>query len=166
MASFVGLDLSSNQARILEAEGTAKKLKIKNFASVDLVASEATGPAAAFMDKETAEQIGKAFSKNKFSREPIAMSWDSDHTIFREMTLPFLGEEQIRKVIKYEAESHLLNCDIDDVVVSFYKLREEKEKARDLEGSDDGGEAARISEEVQHVAAQSKTMMETGKLKD
>lgn len=130
MASFVGLDLSSNQARILEAEGTAKKLKIKNFATVDLESSGTTGPAAAFMDKETAEQIGKALSKNKFSREPMAMSWDSDHTIFREMTLPFLGDEQIRKVIKYEAESHLLNCDIDDVVVSFYKLREEKEKER------------------------------------
>jgi len=130
MASFVGLDLSANQARILEADGTAKKLKIKNFATVDLEASDATGPAAAFMDKETAEQIGKAFSKNKFSRDPIAMSWDSDHTIFREMTLPFLGEEQIRKVIKYEAESHLLNCDIDDVVVSFYRLREEKEKEK------------------------------------
>lgn len=129
MASYVGLDLTSQQARILEAEGTAKKLKIKNFVTVDLRPPEA-GPSSAFMDKEAGELVAKGFSKNKIAREPLAMSWDSDHTIFRELTLPFIGEEQIRKVIKYEAESHLLNCDIDDVVVSFYKLREDKEKEK------------------------------------
>jgi len=67
-------------------------------------------------------------SENR-SREPVAMSWDSALTVFREMDLPFTSQEQIRKVIKYEAESHLLNCDIDDVVVCFYKLREEREKS-------------------------------------
>ena len=128
MASYVGLDLSPGQARIVEAEGSAKKLKIKRFARVEFDPSE-DGPASSYIGKEVGDVVGKAFSKNKIAREPIAMSWDSDHTIFREMDLPFTSYDQISKVIKYEAESHLLNCDIDDVVVSFYKLREERDKS-------------------------------------
>ncbi len=129
MATYVGLELGSAEARILEAEGSAKKLKVTNFARVELEPPK-EGPVAAVLDKDAGDRIDKAISAAKFSREPVAMSWDSGLTIFREMELPFTGDEQIRKVIKYEAESHLLNCDINDVVVCHYKLAEGKEKSR------------------------------------
>ncbi len=129
MATHVGLELSSAEARILEAEGTAKKLKITNFVRVELEPPK-EGPAAAILDKDAGDRIDKALSASKISRDPVAMSWDSGLTIFREMELPFTSDEQIRKVIKYEAESHLLNCDINDVVVCHYKLVEGKEKSR------------------------------------
>ena len=128
MANHVGLHLGTREARVLEVEGSAKKLKLVHFAKIELGASEG-GPPAAMLEKETGALIDAMFSKNKISREPVAMSWDSAHTIFRELNLPFTGAEQIRKVIKYEAESHLLNCDIDDVVVSHYTLREERDKS-------------------------------------
>jgi hypothetical protein len=41
-------------------------------------------------------------------------------------------------------------------------MREEREKTRDLEGSDDGGEAAKITEQVEQVVAKSKTLTEKG----
>ncbi len=128
MANYVGLDLGSAQARILEAEGSARKLKLVRFKKVDLKPpEEARG--SYLLDKEAGSVIDKALGEGKFSREPAAMSWDSALTVFREMDLPFTGEEQIRKVIKYEAESHLLNCDIDDVVVSFYRMTTERDKS-------------------------------------
>jgi len=130
MANYVGLDLGSHEARILEVEGSARKLKLVKYSKVDLPsAPSASSAPAAMMDKEAGVLIDKAFSSQKISREPLAMSWDSGHTIFRELDLPFTGKDQINKVIKYEAESHLLNCDIDDVVVSHYKLKEERDKS-------------------------------------
>lgn len=128
MATYVGLHLASAQARILEAEGSAKKLKVKKFTTVDLATPDRGSPTSV-LSKETADLITKAFAKGKIAREPLAMSWDSDLTVFREMNLPFTGHDQIQKVIKYEAESHLHNCDIDDVVVTFYKLSEERDKS-------------------------------------
>lgn len=128
MASYVGLDLSSSQARILEADGSAKKLKVKKFKVVE-VSPPTEAPVPAFLDKEAGEQVERGFKEAKIARDSIAMSWDSALTVFREMDLPFSGRDQVAKVIKYEAESHLLNCDIDEVVVSFYALSETKDKS-------------------------------------
>lgn len=128
MANYVGVELGSAQVRVLEAEGSAKKLKVKKFATAELRAP-GVAAASAFLEKEAGQKVDDAFSKAKISREPVAMSWDSEHTIFRELDLPFTSADQIQKVIKYEAESHLLNLDIDDVVVSFYKLAEERDKS-------------------------------------
>ncbi|MFG0315713.1 MAG: pilus assembly protein PilM [Planctomycetota bacterium JB042] len=128
MANYVGIDMGPTQVRILEAEGSVKKLNVTRFRRVDIrTADEAL--ASSFLSKEHGDLVDEAMREAKVSREPVAMSWNSDHTIFRELDLPFTSDEQIRRVIKYEAESHLLNCDIDDVVVSSYKLREEREKS-------------------------------------
>lgn len=128
MANHVGVDLSNRHVRVLETEGTAKKLKLKRFARVDLL-KVGESASSLFLEKDVGKAIEGAFREAKISREPTALSWDSDLTVFRELELPFTSEEQIRKVVKYEAEAHLHNCDIDDVVVSFYKLEETKEKS-------------------------------------
>lgn len=128
MANHVGVDLSNRQMRILETEGTAKNLKLKRFARVDILKAGESA-ASLFLEKDVGKVIDGAMREAKISREPSALSWDSDLTVFRELELPFTSEDQIRKVIKYEAEAHLHNCDIDDVVVSFYKLAETKEKS-------------------------------------
>jgi len=47
-------------------------------------------------------------------------------------------------------------------IARFEQLREDKEKARDLEGSDDGGEAAQIAPEIDQIVAHSKSLMQTG----
>ena len=49
-----------------------------------------------------------------------------------------------------------------DEIAEFERMREEREKTRDLEGSDDGGEAAKITEQVEQVVAKSKSLVEKG----
>lgn len=51
-------------------------------------------------------------------------------------------------------------------IAEFEMLREERERSRDLEGNDDGGEANRIVEEMEEVVAQSKTFTGDGGLRD
>lgn len=128
MANYVAIDMGPTKVRILEAEGSVKKMRVTRFRRVDIRTAE-EAMQSSFLTKEHGDLIDQAMREAKVSREPVAMSWDSDHTIFRELDLPFTGDEQIRRVIKYEAESHLLNCDIDDVVVSSYRLREERDKS-------------------------------------
>lgn len=128
MASFVGLDLGAVQARVLHVEAAGKKFRLKGYRAVDLAPPQ-SGPVSTYLEKEAGERIGKAFAEAKIPREPVAMSWDSGLTIFRELDVPFTGRDQIQKVIKFEAEGHLLNCDIEDVVVAWYKLAEAREKS-------------------------------------
>ena len=42
----------------------------------------------------------------------------------REIPVPFTSDDQIRKVVKYEAEHHLHDCDADDVVVQYTSVGE------------------------------------------
>src|SRR5690606_32559702 len=128
MANYVGIDMGPTPARILEAEGSVKRMNVTRFRRVELRTPD-EALQSSFLGKEHGDLLDAAMSEAKVSREPVAMAWASDHTIFRELDLPFTGDEQIRRVIKYETESHLLNCDIDDVVVSSYKLREERDKS-------------------------------------
>jgi len=51
-----------------------------------------------------------------------------------------------------------------DEIAQFDAMREEREKSRDLEGNDDGGEANRIQETVDTVVAGSRSLVETGSL--
>ncbi len=51
-------------------------------------------------------------------------------------------------------------------IAEFEALREERERARDLEGSDDGGEANRITEEVEEVVAHSRSLVSDAGLYD
>ena len=52
--------------------------------------------------------------------------------IIREIVIPFTDEDQIKKVIKFESESHLPSANIDDVVVGFYKISEQGPRSRVL----------------------------------
>lgn len=128
MSVYVGLDLTTARARIVETEGSGKKLKVTKFVSAD-VAEPGKPPSSAFVDEAFAERLRAVFKEHDFATDPIGMSWDASLTTFRDLDLPFTGLEQLRKVIKYEAESHLHNCDIEDVVVSFYKLSETPDKS-------------------------------------
>ena len=47
-------------------------------------------------------------------------------------------------------------------IAEFEALREQRERSRDLEGIDDGGEANRIREEIQQVASGPASTLETG----
>lgn len=49
-------------------------------------------------------------------------------------------------------------------LAEFDALRARRERSRDLDGVDDGGEANRIVDEVEQVTAHSKTLVETGRI--
>jgi|GEM_PF-2517218 len=125
---YLSVDFGCRKIRLLETEGTAKRMKLKAFRMIDTLREGVEmldDPPSA---KATAETFKRTLSKNKFSRDPSCMALDTSYSIIRDISLPFKGDDQIRKVIKFESESHIQH-DIDDVVVSYFKRSETVDKS-------------------------------------
>ena len=63
----------------------------------------------------------------------------------------------------FEKEDGIMTA---EEIAEFEALREERERSRDLDGADDGGEANRIVEEMEEVVAQSRSLVGDGSWSD
>jgi len=122
MANSVGLEIHARGVRAVEATGRGKGVRILRYLQKTLP-TRGTVP-----DMEELKQaIAALFREGRFSRNNVVTSVEAGDTIVRELPLPFKSDDQIRKVIKYEAEHHLHDCDADDVVVQYLKTGETKD---------------------------------------
>lgn len=117
MAKSVGLDIHERGVRAVEVTGHRKKFRVSRYIE------RAVTPRGGAPDPEELQaalvEIFKHHSKNH-----VTASVEANDTIVREIPVPFRADDQIRKVIKYEAEHHLHDCDADDVIVQYAKVGE------------------------------------------
>jgi hypothetical protein len=125
---YLSVDFGQRKIRLLETDGSVKKLKIKGFRMVDISREEGELLDDPSSTKVAADIVKKTLAKNKFSRDPSSMAIDSSACVVRDISLPFKGDDQIRKVIKFETEGHI-QYDIDDVVVDYFKKTETIDKS-------------------------------------
>lgn len=122
MPTQLAVDLSHVRVRAVEIDGTAKSPKVKSFTVADVA------PPAALAEGETpprpsyAEALRALASQRRLAKDPAAVALASLDCTFRELELPFTTPDQIDKVVKFEAESHLQLVEIDSVVVSWQLL--------------------------------------------
>ena len=128
MAKGTGIEIGTTAVTVAEIDGSPKKFRVLGAGRA---AIEATAPGEERI-KAVAQATRAAMKAARASREQVVVSIPSGDVIIREIQLPFTDEEQIRKVIKFESESHLHSCDIDDVVVAFQKFAESGPKSRVL----------------------------------
>ncbi len=118
----VGIELEPHAFRLVVLDGTARRWKVVGLASETLPpAGEGEDPQAAL-----AAAVENAFRRLKAPRDPVFATVPSSECVFRSLLLPFKGEEQIRKVLKFESEGHLHHWNIDDIVVDYISLGEAK----------------------------------------
>lgn len=124
----LSIEFQQDTLKLLETEGSAKALKVKNFR---LIQNPKDG-ADLFEDEEQANAMKgtftKVLSKERFTRDPAGMALGSSFCMFRDLDLPFKNDDQIRKVIKFEVEGSI-QADIDDVVISYFKKSESIDKS-------------------------------------
>ena len=128
MAKGTGIEIGATAVTVVEIDGSPKKFRVT-------AAARAPIEAAAQGDdriKAVSHAARAALKAARVSKEQIVLSIPACDVIIREIQLPFTDEDQIRKVIKFESESHLHSCDIDDVVVGFQKIAESGPKSRVL----------------------------------
>ena len=120
MSKSVGLDIHERGVRAVEVTGHAKKLRVSRYLE------RAVTPRGGAPDPEELRAALTEIFKH-FSKHHVIASVEAHDTIVREIPVPFRADDQIRKVIKYEAEHHLHDCDADDVIVQYAKVGESPE---------------------------------------
>ncbi|MEZ6197523.1 MAG: pilus assembly protein PilM [Planctomycetota bacterium] len=117
MARATGVQITGSAVRVVDLEGSGKKFKVRGYGESAIPAGEGEERSA-----EIGKAIREAFKAAKASREHVILGLATRDCILREITIPFTNEDQIAKVIKFEAEPHLQSCKIDDVVIAFHKV--------------------------------------------
>ncbi len=127
MAAQLAIDYGSRRVRLLEFDGSARKLRVLGVRDVDLQApadlQEGEDP-----DDWRAKAIAAAMAEEGFASDPSGMAFPAAHAMFREFDLPFTAREQINKVVRFECESHFPG-DIDESVVQHVVLRQSRDKS-------------------------------------
>lgn len=129
MARATGIEIGEAAVTVVELDGTPRKWKV-NGAARTLI--EGTAESGEERVKAVAAAVKASMKGAKAGREQVALGISASLAVVREIPLPFTAPEQIQKVIKFESESHLHSCDIDDVVVAWHKVSENAGKARVL----------------------------------
>lgn len=123
MAKGVGLDPGEHSVKVVEIDGSLRKVRL---AKVRIERVAANGDAQEHAKTE-AQTAWHAFKDAHVSRENLTLAVPCREAVLRTLTLPFVGAEQIRKVVKFEAESEIHSHNVDDMVVDFHVLEEDKE---------------------------------------
>ena len=133
MARAVGLDIGTRTIKVVELSGSPKAFKVQRVAvrevpQAPLVVPEGAEPFDA--TQATAAVVRELFETLKLTHDNVAATYDTGTTISREILVPFLEPDKIRKVVKFEAEHHLHSQSVDEVVVNWIKTGETKEGSR------------------------------------
>jgi hypothetical protein len=118
MARSVGIELTDASVRILALEASGRKARILGFHEAPIPAGEAV------WEERAAGALRGAFAAAGAPRGRIVASVDSGDALLREVTLPFKGDDQIRKTVRFEMESLIHNYSIEQLVVCHYKTGE------------------------------------------
>ncbi|HLY10550.1 MAG TPA: hypothetical protein VKW04_14700 [Planctomycetota bacterium] len=118
MSRAVGLELTPAHVRLLSLERAGKVPKILQFHQAAIPAGESP------WEERAAATLKQAFIDAKIPRTRIVAALDSGDAILREVSLPFKGDDQIRKTVRFEMESLIHNYTIEQLIVSHYKTGE------------------------------------------
>ncbi|MBK8976071.1 MAG: pilus assembly protein PilM [Planctomycetes bacterium] len=133
MAKSVGLDAGAFEIKIVELDGSFRRPRLGKV-SIDQVPP----PAEAGVDDERArlERVATTASHAAkdagISRDGVIYGFPCREAVLRNLTIPFVGDEAIRKVIKFEAEGTIHSHSVDDMVVDFTTLERLDHESRVL----------------------------------
>jgi Tfp pilus assembly PilM family ATPase len=130
MATQIAIDYGTDRVRLLEFDGSGSKLRVLKVVDVTLPQPVGDDDEVSAEDL-AAESIAEAAEEAKITVDPSGMAFDAGHALFREFSLPFTSDDQIEKVVRFEAESHI-PVDIEDVVMQHLVLRKTRDKSHIL----------------------------------
>lgn len=119
MVRSVGIDPGEDTAKVVELDGTYRKTRLLRVhaAPVAIPASDIQGRA------EAVAAIAREAIDTGMKGEPL-LGHPCREAVLRALELPFKGHDQIRKVVKAEAETEIHGYAVDDMVVDFHEIGE------------------------------------------
>jgi Tfp pilus assembly PilM family ATPase len=148
MALVLGLDIGTHSLTGAVFAGAAKKFRLVDFFREEIPSMESSLRAAADPGQEGAgapqgpqaggeyvppasieELIQKVLEKHNLKGVDVVASVDAKDCIVREGPVPFTREDQIEKVIPYQAEELLPTLQVEDLVLEWIKVGEANGKS-------------------------------------
>lgn len=125
MAKACGLELTPTTLRAVVVDGTVKAWRVLSYHEM-----EVPPPAEGQDPKEAYTQaVVKFVTDAGLPRGIVVPSIAASGATIREVALPFGSDEQLRKTVKFELESHSHSIDVDQVVVDFVKVDQKEKQA-------------------------------------
>ncbi|MCE9584632.1 MAG: hypothetical protein K8T20_19245 [Planctomycetes bacterium] len=125
MAKSCGFELTPTTLRAVVVDGTIKAWRMLAYYE-----QEVPAPAEGQDPKESYTQaVVKFVVENGLPRGTVVPSVSAAGATIREVVLPFGSDEQLRKTVKFELESHSHSIDVDLVVVDFVKVDHKEKQA-------------------------------------
>src|SRR5262245_5952039 len=109
MARGIGVEITPQRVRAAVVDGAGRRPKLLAFHEEDVEPSPPDQPGLGL-----AAALKRVAQKVNGGR--LVVGLDSGEVIVRELTLPFKGEEQIRKTVAFELESLVHNYSIEELV--------------------------------------------------
>ena len=129
MAKVTGIDIGSTSIKLVEIDGSNRKWRVQRVVSYPRsVPQEAEDDSPPPSERELLlTDLKAAWHDSGATRDRAMLAVSASQCILRTMSLPFRGRDEIRKVLKFEAEGHIHSHSIEDVVVDALTVEERKD---------------------------------------
>jgi Tfp pilus assembly PilM family ATPase len=127
MQQIVGLDIGTRTITGAVFSGSAKKYRLVDFfvEEVQAMGDAPQGPSGEFVPLLSLDEILQKLATEKGLKDAtVVVNVDTKDCIIREFSVPFTKDEQIRKMIAFEAEEHFHTLDVENVVLEYLKVGE------------------------------------------
>ncbi|MFO1053474.1 MAG: pilus assembly protein PilM [Planctomycetota bacterium] len=118
MARGVGLDAGAFEVKVVELDGSYRKPRLAKV-SIDRVPATPAGDGALRVEAEAALA---AVKDQHIKLDSLMLGFPCREAVLRSLKIPFVGDDAIRKVIKFEAEGTIHSHSVDDMVVDFMTI--------------------------------------------
>jgi len=133
MALIVGLDIGTRSLTGAVFSGTSKGFRLVDFFRENIpgLDADAANLAEEYEPPPSLEEIiNKALTERNLQGADVVAALDAKDCIIREIPVSFTRDDQIARVIPFEAETYLPTIDIEDIVLEHVKIGESGGKSQ------------------------------------
>ena len=132
MSVVLGLDIGTKTVTGAVFSGSAKKYRLVDFFTEEIQTLSSgdykeDGEYVAPLSVE--ELVDRILTEKNLKGIDTATAVDTKDCVIREISVPFLKDEQIRKTVFFEAESHFTGFDLESTVLEYIKIGEHDNKS-------------------------------------
>ncbi|MFP6737782.1 MAG: pilus assembly protein PilM [Planctomycetota bacterium] len=128
MPVILGLDIGSTSITGAVFSGNQKKFRLIDFFNEEIPPVH-TGEYSEDDDYVpplgVSELLARIIEEHKLKDVDVVTAVDAKDCIMREISVPFTGEEQIRKTVFFEAENHFTGFDLENTILNHIKIGED-----------------------------------------
>jgi Tfp pilus assembly PilM family ATPase len=133
MALVVGLDIGTKTLTGAVFSGNEKKFRLVDYFTEEMEDIRSgdyseDGEYVAPLSRE--EMLAKIIAERNLKDADIVVSIDAKDCVIREINVPFIKDEQIRKTVFFEAENYFTGFDLEDAQLEYIKIDEIDKQSR------------------------------------